>query len=317
MNSGESRSIETQPHSTRYKRGISSPEETGPDTKRQQNKNTPNIAQEDMANVAKQDGDMTSGKQDDFTCDSDNTISPTPAITKTWEGILQAIHDEVRTLRLSNEHLDSKIDVLTNKVSEMQDSIDFISEQYDEQKKDIDNLKKENILLVERISAQDRRIDELEQYSRKQNVLFDSIEETEKENTDELISDQCKKIGIHLQPGDLHVTHRLGKPSAKPGTKPRAIIARFASANISRQLMMAVKQQFKSSPRPDHPVHARFHLSEARARLLGMCIRLKSDKKIAACWTYNYRVFLKKDESDTQATEVRGPSTLKNLGLTE
>ena len=126
MKSGESGSNEIQPLVTSNKRGISSPEETGPDIKIKQNLNSPNIAQLNKKEVEMKDGDMMSEEYGDLTGGSPATDAwqrPACKDNKTWEDILQAIHEEVRSLRLSNQHLNDKVDLFTSKVSEMQDSI--------------------------------------------------------------------------------------------------------------------------------------------------------------------------------------------------
>jgi hypothetical protein len=156
-------------------------------------------------------------------------------------------------------------------------------------------------------------------------VLFDNIKESDDENTDELVIEQIVIAGIHISPGELNISHRLGVN--KPG-KPRAIIARFTSARTATNVIMAIKRQNKSklekakqqrgqmnqlSTTPEPMVRAREHLSAKRADLLSRCIRHKLNNLLHSCWIYNYKVFVRKSESDRKGTVIESVAALDNL----
>ena len=88
--------------------------------------------------------------------------------------------------------------------------------------------------LKKKVEAKDR-IDDLEQYSRRNRLIFTGIKEAgedETENTDEAILDICRnKLQIELHRFSLDRTHRLGRKriprSDSEVPKSRLIVARF------------------------------------------------------------------------------------------
>ena len=78
--------------------------------------------------------------------------------------------------------------------------------------------------LKEEVTECKLKIDELEQYSRKNCLNVTGIPETSEESTNQIIKDLCKVIGVQLDTRDIDTSHRIGKQS---GTKPRTIICKF------------------------------------------------------------------------------------------
>ena len=83
-------------------------------------------------------------------------------------------------------------------------------------------------------TALTQKLDELEQYSRRNCLLIHGIKETSDEKTDILslnIMNQKLKLNNPIQPSDLDRTHRLGKPkqTGSDTTRPRPIIVKFIS----------------------------------------------------------------------------------------
>jgi len=95
-----------------------------------------------------------------------------------------------------------------------------------------------------------RRDDELEQYQRRNNLRVFGIEESDGEDTDQLLLDLFKdKLNVDVQLADIDRSHRVGKPST-PGTngavKPRAIIVKFTSYR-TRRAVFSVKKRLRGS----------------------------------------------------------------------
>ena len=148
------------------------------------------------------------------------------------------------------------------KIQQLTDSVSFISDMYEEQKKiddtligKINNLNerqaffKEKCMIYERrMSDQAAEIDDLEQYGRRNCLLLHGVPENTdvnvREDTDSLFIDT---IAAHLQvkflPEDLDRSHRLG---AKKNDRPRPIIVKFARYN-RRKVAFNLKKKFKGS----------------------------------------------------------------------
>ena len=71
------------------------------------------------------------------------------------------------------------------------------------------------------------KLDELEQYGRRENLRIYNVPEEQDENDDgeKIVLKIAKELKIELHKSDIQRAHRLGKP----GNKPRPIIARFIS----------------------------------------------------------------------------------------
>ncbi|XP_071050802.1 uncharacterized protein [Onthophagus taurus] len=98
---------------------------------------------------------------------------------------------------------------------------------------DLNNMGKEVIGLKTQLVVANRKIDELEQYTRKDNLRVYGIKELKGENTNELIMNVCReKMGINIQSSDISTSHRLRAP--ENGIKP--IIVRFTRRDVKKQI---------------------------------------------------------------------------------
>ena len=68
------------------------------------------------------------------------------------------------------------------------------------------------------LQKHDNRLDEIEQYSRRDNIVVHGLPEQDSE---------CTNDGVVVTNGDLSTSHRVGRPGNARGGKPRPIIARF------------------------------------------------------------------------------------------
>lgn len=135
--------------------------------------------------------------------------------------------------------------------SVIQDAIAAATAPFLEQVK---GLREEVTSLATRVSNLERdladRTDDLEQYQRRNNLRVFGVEETNGEDTDNLIRKLCQdKLGIALSESVLCRTHRVGrqpKPAADGRRQHRPIIVRFVSYQ-DRRLVFAAKKKLKGS----------------------------------------------------------------------
>ena len=269
--------------SSATKRSLSSPEEIGNNTKKNLGDNMVDTQTNAM------DVELRPNQADDINSDQG------------LKAILLSIQGDIKSIK-------ADIGSIKSEIVSMQNSLEFLSAKYEDQKVKITNLKEENDILKSKLREQEQHIENIDQYNRRQNIIFDSIIEKHDENTDEIIVDQCRKIGIVIEPADIQVSHRMSAKNIKG--KPRPIIVRFASVGKARSIITAVKHQFKktvppTTPRPpDQIVHAREHLTDRRAKLLTHCLQLRKAGHLHAVWTYNHHVYVKRLESDTKGVKI-------------
>ena len=114
-------------------------------------------------------------------------------------------------------------------------------------------MQNECVSLKKTVAAQNDKIDELEQYTRRESLVLSGDVLPVAANNEDTTFIACKlindKIGDHqlqIQPEDIAISHRLGnKPNN--GTDKRRIIARFVRRSLKFQVLKAAR-----SKKPDN-----------------------------------------------------------------
>lgn len=109
----------------------------------------------------------------------------------------------------------------------------------------------------------DKKTDELEQYQRRQCLRIFGVKEEEGENTDDIVLDVAKKVGVDITIADIDRSHRVGR---KGGEKPRPVIVKFVSYR-KRSELFRNKRRLKSTN-----LTLREDLTKSRHILLTKCI---------------------------------------------
>ena len=146
----------------------------------------------------------------------------------------------------------------------------------------------------EKIKELELKIDDQEQRSRNQCLLFHGIPEDDNEDTDVQIIEMCSEhLNMDLNISAIERSHRLGprRQSKKPSTrnnrkddKPRPIIARFSSYR-DRQSLFSIKKKLKGKN-----ISITENLTKSRLDLLK-----KANDKYGKgkCWSQEGRIFTK------------------------
>ena len=162
----------------------------------------------------------------------------------------------------------------------------------------ITNLEQENKTLF-------HQLDELEQYGRRSMVRVSGIPEQPDEDTSSLLIEAAKKAGITLQPNDIEVSHRVGKPNNRNGTGSRQIIAKLKTVDLKFRL---IKNWEKFKKHPDtRQISVNEDLTKHRDKLMYHARQLSRNRRIKQVWSsngkirirdLNDKVFFIKQESD-------------------
>lgn len=198
--------------------------------------------------------------------------------------------------------------------STLQSALVPLLEKLELQTKEIAAIKDENNVLKNRIEA-------LEAYSKRDNLIFnginiqsyaDAASATINFNQDTLLTPTTSdvsvenvvialcvnKLGINIDSKDIVAAHRLGRQhrsnsSAAQSNANRdnisAIIVKFASRRV-RDAIYAAKRKLKDS---DKKIYINEHLTEGRSKIFRSARALVKSKHIHAAWTFNGSVFIK------------------------
>ena len=209
-------------------------------------------------------------------------------------------------------------------IAEMQRTLVTLHRDLKARDEKIAHLTQENIFLKD-------RMDDLEQYSRKSSIRVYGVSEHTTGSTDQKLLhlfNDVLKIAPPIQPDDIEVSHRIGKPQAASpsnadtpdtteasdtngtnhGTQDtadpppsRPIIARFTSRKVKARVMDAKKElrtalSDQDTDAPQHfpgKVFIADDLTQHRARLSYKARVLAREGKIASTWVFDGRVLFK------------------------
>jgi hypothetical protein len=228
------------------------------------------------------------------------------------------------------------VDVSKNDLSQLDLLLENISQDEETTKKAIEiilgkpsfknfiteHISAEIIKLQTEVKSLNSRVDEMEQYSRRNCLKFSGIcEEGSRENTDEMVlnivnrlvlSDHEQKIGLE----SIDRTHRVGR-QRKDG-KPRDIIVKFCSYRI-RALVYANKRNLKShnkNPSSKSRIFINEALTRQRSEIYNEARKLVREDSINSAWTYDGKIIvkLKNDRKITITSDEEFKQLLLQLG---
>ena len=120
----------------------------------------------------------------------------------------------------------------------------------EEREKEIAELKAEVAAQRTTINEQENRLAELEQYSRRNCLLFTGVPERKDENTVQLAIDLAKLTNVKLDRSEIDRAHRVGKPRAPaPGqnpASPRPLIVKYVSY-LKREAVWFGRKELKQA----------------------------------------------------------------------
>ena len=145
------------------------------------------------------------------------------------------------------------------------------------------------------------RMDEMEQYSRRDCVVFtgrDLPPEEEKESTSELIIKMVKeKLDVDINRGDISISHRLGKPknrttaataASSSSDRPRPIIVKLVRRSLKHDLIHACIQKKSTNLSVNESLTPR-RMSIMRSIL---AVRRVHKPKFKQCYSSEGRIFV-------------------------
>ena len=174
---------------------------------------------------------------------------------------------------------------------------------------DIKTLQDENAKLKSSILKLENRcnnnLDDLEQYGRRMNVRIAGINETENEDTDQVVMDFAKSINVNIRPEDIDRCHRVKRRERQPNpnvgsraqvdTRPLEIIVKFTNSKARLALMKGRDTLRKSMSN----IFINEDLTAGRKELTYECRKLRRDNKIRRVWTFNGNVYIR-DNTDAK-----------------
>lgn len=230
----------------------------------------------------------------------------------------QEMKNEIASLRndyvdinKSINNLDLKYNNLNLEISTIKASSQFVSDQYDDIIKRMEDLsevtkklssielellevKKQNKSLKLEINSNDQR-------ERLLNVEIIGIPESKDENLLAFVTEIGKKVGVDIAQNDILHVHRV-TPRTKVQGRPRVIIAKLSSRLIKDNLISCMRKHrlltdalgFPGVPKP---IYVNEHLTIYNKHLLKICKDTAKLKQYQYVWLKNGRIAVRKNDT--------------------
>ena len=146
--------------------------------------------------------------------------------TETLVVDVESLKGNYKELKETLQITKGQVDTLVKENNGLKSRVKSLEEQLLESKKEVDKLD-------ERLNDIEAKHDDLEQYTRKFNLVIHGIPEHEEEDNVANVVTLGKLLQVNLTPGDIDIAHRMNTKSKE---KPRPIIARFSNYNAKSKL---------------------------------------------------------------------------------
>ena len=207
-------------------------------------------------------------------------------------------HKDIIEARFANmmTELDS-----TKKIKFFSDKYDHLQGIAGNNKKEVDEIKSENMCLEETVlelknllENAEKNLNNFEQYSRRECIEVNGIPCTHDESTDEIVVALAKQVGVHITTNDISVSHHL--KNLATSQQPSTIIAKFISQKIRNQIF---ENRFKlKKANPGKMIFINESLIRTNRKIFNMYRNFKKDNKWKYVWTKQGQTYLKKSSSD-------------------
>lgn len=202
--------------------------------------------------------------------------------------------------------INSKFDAILKSVTFCSDKIsdfELKMNQMNEKIKTIDNLQKENLDLKNKIATLDMRVNDMEQYSKLNNLIIHNIPESRSENVLDVVKTIADRIGVPINSDEIDMAHRLKSNSTSNTSRPKNIVVKFISRLTKERFLTSFRQNKNFSTSnlniagPDQQIFINEHLSQFNNQLFKDARHKLKQNGFKYVWTKNCRIFARKEDT--------------------
>ena len=188
---------------------------------------------------------------------------------------------------------------LNTKYEKMEETLVVLQEENKALKEEHASLKSQVLSSANDLKSVQKSLNDLEQYTRRDSVEIRGIplpEESQEEDTNEIVLQLSQKMGIPLERKDISVSHRIRSRSL---VDP-AIIVKFVRREVRERLYRA-RKRLKSITTADFgfSVEKKIFINESltpkNKELFKDCLRFKKDNSFKFLWTNAGKIFLRRN----------------------
>ena len=226
--------------------------------------------------------------------------------------ILCILRDEIADLSRAINNKLSVLEVVVNEVKEGQtgilNSISFLNEKFEKMKATTQKLERENLDLNRKNQALQKQVDELsqnvldlDQYHRRVNLEISGVPERKEEEPMKIALQIAQVVSSTVKADDIDIAHRIGKPK-EGDRRPRPVIVRFNNRR-ARNAVYDERRKLKDFTIKDlgfqgrDRIYINENLISSTRELLGEANKARKSAGYKFLWTYNGRIYVKKNET--------------------
>lgn len=234
----------------------------------------------------------------------------------TLETIFNTLKEIQETQKKNTADFNKSYDLLFNQLQENSNVLKSGMDKIEEYVKEIDRLKSENEVLKTKVTTLELRVDDMENYSRRNCVEIQGIPERQGENVSEVVKELGNALNVDIVDEMIDACHRVGRINSERN-QPRGIIVKFVRRTDKETLMnkRRVKRDFSTrhmGMAMDTPIYLNDSLSPSRRRLLAQARQLRKEKAYKHLWLRNGNILLRKEDG-SPIVEIRTQADLSNL----
>ena len=229
---------------------------------------------------------------------SEESSNESPSLADVWK-VLTEIKTNTEKLVLEVNSLKVNYKELQDNLASAKAQVDILVEENKILTSKVKSLEDDKLKSRTKLKDMERRLDEaeerhdnLEQYTRKFNLVIHGISEREDEDNAENVIELGKLLNVNLTRGDIDIVHRM---NVKSKNQPRPIIVRFTSYNAKSQLYKArlhLRNVFSQDLGPGK-IYINENLTEWRAELFKEVRKVRKKYNNGKAWTIDGKIFFK------------------------
>lgn len=215
------------------------------------------------------------------------------------EDVMKAIKDLRDEQKASMKDFNDSYELMNSKLDDNTSALKQNTDKMSEYIAIIDSLTSENVKLKEKVQLLERRVEDMEQYSRRNCIEIQGVP-----TTDDKVIDSVKSVGqavgMEITDSMIDACHLLGKRLNNVG--PPGIIVKFVRRIDAESLLMKRRGKKLSTRHlgltTDSPVYVNESLTPERRRLFAMARRVKTEKNYKWLWVKGGKILLRKTDGE-------------------
>ncbi|KAB0796934.1 hypothetical protein PPYR_10995 [Photinus pyralis] len=240
-----------------------------------------------------------------------NTSTALAHIIGQLKTVLEVQSETTTSINLCHE----KIDELNNNFKKLSDAVTACE-------KNIEALETKNVILQRENSEIKEKLNELEQYTRKNIFEVYGVPESPGENIAVVVQAVANSIGFKLERWMIDTTHRLRKNANRPD-QARGIIIKFVRRldkeefmrlkRVKRELKVSdLGSDFRNLIKQDNYIYVNDSLTVTNKILLNKAREFKKQNNVKYLWIRNGKIFMRVNEQ-SRVYEIKSSNDLRDV----